>query len=88
MSDPIKWRLNKDAPEMCVPQSRFEQCHLTKLDLGYLPLQISEGFTLSACLPRLTDLHVCVFPRKAQAVLDLPSLKKLELECFARLLKY
>ena len=80
--DPVEWSLNEDAPETFVLQSRFE--HLTKLDLGYLPLQVSEGFTLSACLPRLTDLHVCVFPGKAQAVLDLPSLKKLELELLCK----
>lgn len=40
----------------------------------------STGFTLPSCLPNLTDLHVIVFSSKAQAVLDLPCLQKLNLE--------
>ena len=74
---PIEWDLREDAPQVFIMESTFHK--LTKLHLQYLPLQVSTGFTLSGCLPNLTDLHVRVFPRQAQAVLDLPRLTKLTL---------
>lgn len=75
---PIEWDVCEDAPERFVLQSVFHQ--LTKLELDYLPLQVSKDFTLSGCLPNLIDLSVCVFPSDAQAVLDLPNLQSLTLK--------
>ena len=80
----LEWKLNKSARYVYVLQPSFD--NLTHLDLGYLLLQVSEGFTLAGCLPRLTDLHVCVLPGQAQADLNLPHLHKLGalVSCCAR----
>ena len=77
---PFLWDLDEDYEghsEEFILESTFHK--LTKLHLQYLPLRVSAGFTLSGCLPNLTDLHVRVFPSEAQAVLDLPRLTKLSL---------
>ena len=76
--NPVEWDLQEDAPETYFLQARSDQ--LKKLKLRYLPLQVSEGLTLSDCLPKLTDLHVL----KAQAVLDLPSLQRLNLKLLCK----
>ncbi|DBA85889.1 TPA: hypothetical protein ACH3X1_005434 [Trebouxia sp. C0004] len=48
---------------------------LTSLSMPDVLLHLSPSCTLAACLPVLTDLHVCVYPRKAQAILAMKTLK-------------
>jgi len=59
--------------EQYVLNSTFPQ--LTSLSLLDAPLHVSPSYTLAACLPVLTDLHICVYPRKAQAILDMKTLR-------------
>ena len=56
-----------------VLSSTFPQ--LTSLSLLDVPMHVSPSCTLATCLPVLTDLQVCVYPRKAQAILDMKTLK-------------
>ncbi len=63
--------------EQYVLNSTFPQ--LTGLSLLDAPLHVSPSYTLAAYLPVLTDLHVCVYPRKAQAILDMKTLRFLSL---------
>ena len=59
--------------EQNVLSSTFPQ--LTSLLLLDVPMHVSPSCTLAACLPVLTDLQACVYPRKAQDILDLKALK-------------
>lgn len=52
---------------------------LTGLSLLDAPLHVSPSYTLATYLPVLTDLHVGVYPRKAQAILDMKTLRFLRL---------
>ena len=49
--------------------------HLTSLSLLDLPMHVSPSCRLATCLPVLTDLQVCVYVRRAQAILDLKTLR-------------
>ena len=59
--------------EQYVLSSTFPQ--LTSLLLLDVLMHVSPSCTLAACLPVLTDLQACVYPRKAQDILDLRTLK-------------